>query len=188
MRKVCEFIESIFEKADSVLESRFTENICYSITNEEKNVAHCTTGILDGVITSGIEISEVQKISAQRRFIIEYLNELYDTNMEYLNEKTVLIFTVLHEIGHHVNAIKHTEDYNNYRANCLRETEEVNAMECTSRERWLAYRQKTSEYDADKFAIEFMKEHYTEYLYPVELSLENLEEYFATHMFKDLED
>ena len=78
-------------------------------------------------------------------WMYEYLKETFDLILT--TEKEMDIFSVLHEIGHHMNRDSYnTELYN-------RLYDEVDDDD------YLAYRQIPDEYKADKWAVEFMKKH-----------------------------
>lgn len=104
-------------------------------------------------------INTVQHFDEQNIWIIDYLNKEFGVNLKF-NAKTYYTFMLLHEIGHFVDFMSQ-EDLISYKNNNDESYAMANSIE-ECEEHWLAYRQVTSEYNADKFAIEFMIKHLPE--------------------------
>ena len=80
-------------------------------------------------------------------WMLEYLKETFD--LKITTEDEMDIFSILHEIGHHMNRDSYDAELYN------RLYDEVDDDD----DDYLAYRQIPDEYKADKWAAEFMKEH-----------------------------
>ena len=111
---------------------------------------------------SHIYVNTVEHFNEQSLWMIDYLNKEFGVNLRK-DAKTIYTFTLLHEIGHYVDYMNQ-KDLISYRINNSESYAMVNSI-AYSEEQWLAYRQITSEYNADKFAIEFMIKHYPELVY-----------------------
>lgn len=95
------------------------------------------------VIVIGTEKDEIDDVWEE--FMVGYLKETFDLE---LTIEQMDLFSVLHEVGHHVN--RECFDAELYNA----QTAELDEYD------FLAYRQSDDEYLADSFAVTFIKEHY----------------------------
>ena len=101
-------------------------------------------------------------------YIFDYVNDKYDVSLNGSNIRTRIIFTILHELGHYIDLSKvkkagltelfHEKNY--------KERQVVYDMEYGPK-CWQAYRELSSEAIANKFAINFMLEHFPELCYEV---------------------
>ena len=100
---------------------------------------------------------------AGEQHLYEYINKNYGVNLDSYDVRTHIIFTVLHEFGHHVDYIsmKRAGLYKLYDESDKRHRTVTYTMEYGPK-MWEAYRQIPAEIYADKFAIEFMREHFPE--------------------------
>lgn len=127
---------------------------------EDKDFGSCFGwGEYEGKNFALIAINTVEHFSEQMLWMIDYLNKEFCVNLRK-DAKTIYTLTLLHEIGHYMD-YKACDDIKS------RDKEQyamVNSIEY-GEEQWLAYRQVTGEYNADKFAIEFMIKHFPELAY-----------------------
>ena len=96
-------------------------------------------------------------------YMYDYLNNKYGLNLNGSDIKTNMIFTALHELGHHIDYSnkKDANEYDSYVELNLNQKKEINDMEYGPK-CWQAYREVPCEEFADKFAIDFMIKHYPE--------------------------
>lgn len=96
------------------------------------------------------------------RFLFDYVNNKFGTNLKCNDIRTNIIFTTLHELGHSV-------DYNFHKS--IGNDEYLTTTQLLRRtvhnmpygpEQWEAYREMVDESYADKFAIDFMLKHFPE--------------------------
>ena len=106
-----------------------------------------------------IYVNTVKHFSEEDIWMFDYLNKEFGVNLKF-NAKTYYTFKLLHEIGHFVDFMSQ-EDLTGYRNNNNESYAMIGSIEY-GEEQWLAYRQVTSEYNADKFAIEAMIKHFPE--------------------------
>ena len=78
------------------------------------------------------------------KFLEKYLYEEFDI---YIQQEKMFIFSILHEIGHYF-----TFDMDNFDSYC-------NMLKGIEDEDYLSYRKIPEEYKADKWAVEFIKNH-----------------------------
>ena len=108
---------------------------------------------------SHICVNVAKHFEEQDIWMFDYLNQEFGVNLKF-SAKAYYTFVLLHEIGHYVDFMSQ-EDLTGYKNNVNESYAMVRTMEY-GEEQWLAYRQVTSEYNADKFAIEFMIKHLPE--------------------------
>lgn len=124
---------------------------------EDKDFGSCFgIGEYKGKDIAIVAINTVEHFNEQKLWMIDYLNKEFCVNLRK-DAKTIYTLTLLHEIGHYID-YKACDDIDS------RDKEQyamVNSMEYDE-EQWLAYRQVTGEYNADKWAIEFMIKHLPE--------------------------
>ena len=89
----------------------------------------------------------------------DYTNKTFGINLKN-DVKTALIFITLHEIGHYIDDINQ-EDFMAYMDKMESYYKEVYKIKNYTQQ-IIAYRQVPCEYEADKFAVEFMTRHYPE--------------------------
>jgi hypothetical protein len=107
-------------------------------------------------------INTVKHFDEEDIWIFDYLNKEFGVNLKF-NAKTYYTFMLLHEIGHFVDFMSQ-KDLTGYKNNNNESYAMIGSIEY-GEELWLAYRQVTSEYNADKFAIETMIKHFPELAY-----------------------
>lgn len=99
----------------------------------------------------------------QIEYMYDYLNDKYETNLNGYDVRTNMIFTALHELGHHIDYSnkKDTDEYDSYVKLNWNQKEIIYDME-DGPKCWQAYREVPTESFADNFAINFMIKHYPE--------------------------
>lgn len=98
----------------------------------------------DHVIGVALEVTEDEKV--WNKWMIGYIKETFNYD---ITEDQMEIFSLFHELGHHiVGDICTNEEY-------YMLTQEI------AEDDYLSYRQIPDEYAADEFAINFLKEHMT---------------------------
>lgn len=112
------------------------------------------------MVNSEIRIGGFILVNSHKR-TIDYLNKTFGVNLT-CDIKTCLTFMALHEAGHYFDN-KNQKDLMAYDKSSQAEYDKINALiikdfsKATS-----AYRQVSREYQADKFAIDFMLKHFPE--------------------------
>ncbi len=110
-----------------------------------------------------ITVSLFRDDDANEEFLYSFVNKNYGAKLNKYSIRTHVIFTVLHEFGHCIDFynMKKAGLYDKYEDLDQRQRRQVNTMEYGP-EQWKAYRQISAEAYADKWAIEFMREHFPE--------------------------
>jgi hypothetical protein len=143
------------ENEQPIFEGNNALYLCFE--DEDKDFGSCFgRGEYEGKDIALVAINTVDHFSEQRLWMIDYLNKEFYVNLRK-DAKTIYTFTLLHEIGHYMDH-KACDDIDS------RDREQyamVNSIEY-GEEQWLAYRQVAGEYNADKWAIEFMIKHFPE--------------------------
>lgn len=92
-------------------------------------------------------------------FIIDYLKEKFDLYLPNLNSYSLFVF--LHEFGHYIDStLEHDKNYDKKNHKMKEKLSEIDDWE----ELQLAYRLIPCEAFADKWAVDFMKKHFTDYI------------------------
>ena len=112
----------------------------------------------------------------QEKFMLKYINNLYDLDLDIDSYSDMCVFSILHEIGHaldYANKLRYNYNVSEYMdnnrtalANLNIETEKRLAQCTNNKEKqqvfyddWRSYRELETEYQADKWASLFIKEY-----------------------------
>ena len=113
--------------------------------------------------------------SDQGRFMIDYINDLYDLDLDKDSRSDYCIFAILHEIGHYLDYASHcrkgfdkVNEYMNENKTALynlnKETDEELAQYTDDKDKqqalynsWRGYRELEDEHNADEIASFFIK-------------------------------
>jgi hypothetical protein len=157
--KLCEKLENVFDYVKSIYEDKFddVDFVVSPLENEQSRYSYDYDDITGKLKNQRITIC-LEEYDEHQDFQTRYYNKKFNMTLEH-DYYTVLIRMLLHECGHHFN-IDYYKD---------RDEEYMEALmwidryyEYGTEEYSQAYREIDEEHDADMFAAEFMKEHYTE--------------------------
>ena len=157
--KLCEKLKNVFEYVKSIYKDRFNEvDFIVSLKENDKSRYSYDYDDITGHLKNQCITICLEEYDKYHDFQTRYYNKTFNMDLKH-DYYTVLIRMLLHECGHHFNIdyYKDRDEEYMYQLMNLDKYYEYGTEEYSQ-----AYREIDEEHDADIFAAEFMKKHYTE--------------------------
>lgn len=157
--KLCEKLENVFDYIKSIYKNEFdnVDLIVSPFEDEQSRYSYVYDEITGNLKNQRITIC-LEEYDKHHDFQTRYYNKTFNMDLEH-DYYTVLIRMLLHECGHHFNIDYYKDRDEEY----ICQLDNIDKYyEYGTEDYEQAYREIDEEHDADSFAAEFMKKHYTE--------------------------